>query len=389
MVGLIRFLKGTVGFTVSGGFPERFMNLCANRGLPLWDSARREEAYCFTTWPSVYKRLRPCAKKAGCRLKVRRRRGLPFLLHRYRKRWGIAAGAAVFLIFMGVMSLFVWNVQVSGNVTVDSRVLLQQLETLGVKAGTLRSSLDARDIERQMMLHFDEIGWIGVNLSGSTARVEIHERSMPPEIFDSDVPFNVVAAKAGQIDSMEIYEGAAMVQKGDAVAAGDILVSGVIEDKDLDMHLVHARARVTARVEAQLTVAVDYEQVRCGYRDTLRRYSLKMFSLELPLWVGKAPEQPYKLERMYSQAQLFGFTLPVELGKRQYILLEELPYSLTAEEALAEAEKQLIQKERQAFGDCELLQRSVEAEEQEDCVVLTGTYIVLEDIAKQMEIFTN
>ena len=35
MRGMIRFFKGWVRFRITGGFPERFINLCAMRGLPL------------------------------------------------------------------------------------------------------------------------------------------------------------------------------------------------------------------------------------------------------------------------------------------------------------------------------------------------------------------
>ena len=36
MIGIIRYLKGYVKIRVWGYSPERFMNLCTNRGIFLW-----------------------------------------------------------------------------------------------------------------------------------------------------------------------------------------------------------------------------------------------------------------------------------------------------------------------------------------------------------------
>ena len=37
MQAIINFLRGSVLFTVTGAFPERFLNLCAQRGVGFWD----------------------------------------------------------------------------------------------------------------------------------------------------------------------------------------------------------------------------------------------------------------------------------------------------------------------------------------------------------------
>ena len=37
MQAIINFLRGSVLFTVTGAFPERFLNLCAQAGVGFWD----------------------------------------------------------------------------------------------------------------------------------------------------------------------------------------------------------------------------------------------------------------------------------------------------------------------------------------------------------------
>ena len=66
--------------------------------------------------------------------------------------------------------------------------------------------------------------------------------------------------------------------------------SGVVEDATHDMHLVAARADITARTNHSLKVEIPLEQTQTRLTKALRRYSLKLGSIEIPLWVGKPPK---------------------------------------------------------------------------------------------------
>ena len=61
-----------------------------------------------------------------------------------------------------------------------------------------------------MMMELEDLGWIAVNLRGTTADVHVQERVLPPALLDRASPCNVVAAQAGQILSMKVYVGQTM-----------------------------------------------------------------------------------------------------------------------------------------------------------------------------------
>ena len=72
LIKLLRFLFGYVRFESGGGFPERFLNLCAQAHFPLWEvTSRGGTMKAFTTLKS-YKKFRPYARKAGVRLRERK-----------------------------------------------------------------------------------------------------------------------------------------------------------------------------------------------------------------------------------------------------------------------------------------------------------------------------
>lgn len=389
MAGLIRYLRGWVRFRVRGGFPERFLNLCALRGIPLWDLRRSGGECFFSTRAGCYRRLRPCARGAGVRLRVVERGGLPFVLRRHRRRWGLAVGAAVCGALLLVSTGFLWNIEVVGNSRLEEQTVLSALERLGVKPGVPLGGIDVRSVERRLMLELDDLGWVAVNLRGSTARVQIQERVLPPALLSRESPCNVVAARGGQITEMRVYAGQNTVAVGDAVAKGDVLVSGLIEDADGDLHLVAARADITAQTTHTLRVEVPLETTRSRLTGVVRRFSLRLGSLELPLWVGRAPAGSFRLERRYTPLRLFGAELPLALGERRYLLLETEEVLLTAGQAEAEADRRLSLLEREALGEAKVLRRTPTLQRLEDRVVLTVEYLLEESIALQSEIFTQ
>ena len=89
---LMHFLKGYVRIWVYGYSPERFLNVCANRGIFLWDIEKQEEGYILCLHKKAFFALKPIVKKTGTRVSVLHRYGLPFLFPGIRRRWLFVAG---------------------------------------------------------------------------------------------------------------------------------------------------------------------------------------------------------------------------------------------------------------------------------------------------------
>ncbi len=81
------------------------------------------------------------------------------------------------------------------------------------------------------MADFEDVAWISINKIGSTASIEINETVNKPKLVDNNKTTNVKAAKDGVIVRLEVLGGWAAVQEGEAVTAGDLLISGVRESE--------------------------------------------------------------------------------------------------------------------------------------------------------------
>lgn len=390
IVRLLRFLRGYVRFTATGGFVERFINLLVKNGIPLWNGEKTDYIYTGCTTVKGYKQSRKFARKTGVRMCVQKRCGLPFITRRYRRRTGIAAGVLLFVLFIGVMSAFVWRIEISGNEIVPDRVILENLEEIGVYPGAMKARLNIKELQRIMLLRVEELSWIAINLQGSTASVEVNERTMPPEPIDDLAPANIIAAKSGQIRYMEVYEGDPMVKVGDAVLKGDLLVSGLTEDKKGNTRLRHSRAKIIAQVEESALVSVPLTAKVAEETGEVRTRSyLRILNHNIPLFREKEIEGLYFKTVTEKTPSLLFMALPVGMIKEVYTLAHEREVALSQEEAKSAALAELAVMERALKERAEIVQRTTVGEISDGCFVINAWYLCEEDIAVQTEILTE
>ena len=93
LLKIIRFLRGSVDFTASGKFPERFMNITAKNGVNLWNPVPKKNAISASMYLSDYKKIRILARKSRVKTRITAKHGLPFIINRYKKRTGLFAAA--------------------------------------------------------------------------------------------------------------------------------------------------------------------------------------------------------------------------------------------------------------------------------------------------------
>lgn len=262
ILNFIRYLRGYVWFEVQGAFVERFLNLTARSHIAVWQGRKRGDTYTGCVAARDYHRLRTHAKKTGVRMRIVQKRGAPFQRRRYRKRTGLLVGLLLFFGFVFGMSQFIWRIEVQGNTRVDEVAILQALESLGITSGTARRRIDVREAERRMLLLVPDLSWVALNIDGSAIDVKVSESILPPPMIDPQLPCNVVAKEAGQILSMNVYDGQALVAIGDTVLPGDIIVSGITQDERHQSLFRHARADVVAQTVQTLEVSVPLAQTR-------------------------------------------------------------------------------------------------------------------------------
>ena len=387
---LTRWMLGYVRFTASGGSPERFLNLAAHAGIRLWGMQKQEGRLTASVHVRAYRALWPLARKCGTRLRITRKRGIPFGIHRCRNRKGLALGVVLFAAIYYVLSLYVWTVEVHGTAALDPTDVLAAAEERGLYVGCLKSGVDPAALSKELMLALPETGWVAVNTMGSTVSIELREKIQTPEIADEKTPGNVVASDAGQVIRMEVFGGEAAVKVGDAVTQGDLLIRGVVEDAEGAVRLQHAAGIVTAETRRTLTAEIQKQQLLWEPTGkVVWRCSTRIFGAQIPLTFVGIPKGPYRRETAKSPFMLGDVTLPISIFTEKWSELAQREVTLSEAEAKAAAETELRRMEEETFPKANIRTRETQFSFQDGTYRLTGSYVCEENIAVETPLFSQ
>lgn len=255
MKKLTHFFRGTVRVTVEGVELEHFLGRCAKAGLLFW-GVQWVQPMVLTMCVSApgFRTMETVATACQCTVTVEERRGLPFFLMRFRRRYALVAGLVLCLLTLAVLSRFILIIDVVGNDKVPTGVILSEMRLRGVYPGVYGPSIPVRELSHEILLAIDELSFFSLNRHGMRAEVIVREKLPEPEMVEEDQPTDVVSTATGIITHMEVYRGERLCQEGETVMEGQVLISGLVNIKepqyselDLGTYLVHADGQVYAR----------------------------------------------------------------------------------------------------------------------------------------------
>lgn len=389
VVSVFRYIRGCVDFDVTGGFPERFFNLTAKNGIPLWNIKHSDDKITATAFAGDYKKLRKYVKRSRVRVRHTKGYGMPFTAKRYKSRIGIALGLLLFISAVFYLSGFIWSVNITGNENIPAFHIEQALRECGVKQGVRKSGIDINLAEEAMMSKVDGLAWIAINIQGTAANIEVREQAEKPQMEQSDKPCNIVALKDGQIIKIDVYDGQAMVEKGDTVTKGQMIVSGIIEDKKGNSQIKHASATVIAKTEMEKQFEVPLKMTvtkRTGKARTKR--ILRFVNAEIPVWFFVGEFQSQQVESTQKQLSFFGNKMPMYYESNVYYETAEQNYTLSRAEAQKLADEMRKRYEKRELNDennIKVVSAKSQSKVANGKLVSTVNYTVLENIAAEQE----
>ncbi len=388
----ICYLKGYLIIRVSGRFPERFLNVCAARGIYVWDVVRLSESSIrLKISIKGFKMLRHAAVNTGVKVKILAKCGLKVMLYKHRKRKILFIGIAVFIL--GVLSLnqFVWDVDVVGNEELPKNVILKNLEDCGLYIGQLRLKIDQKKLKNDMLIKMPSLSWLWVEKNGSKIIVNVKEKKATPEIFNANDYCSVVAAKDGVIDSMIVKNGLPTVKIGDTVQKDSLLVSGMISsERNVPTRYLNAEADIYARTWYESTKAFSrIHTTREKTGNTTKKYTLKLFGNELNLYKNPNPVfDEYEVSKKDYEISFLGNYLGITLLVNTYEEVKLTNSTLAQDDVIEYGIRQVEEQiDRLTLPDSQLLKSTPTYKIiDEDTVEVSVVAEYLENIAQKIKL---
>ena len=377
---ILNYILGYVNILVEGYFVEKFINICNKQKIFLWNLKRSKTTIIYANVSiKDFKKLKPIAQKTKCKIKIKSKKGLPFIFNKYKKRKIFVIGLAMVLITIFTLSKFIWNIEVIGNEKINDDEIIQIANENNLKIGKFKNKVDTKKIINKLRLERDDIAWIGIEIKGTNAIIKIVESIPKPNIIDDEEFCNIVATKDAIIKKISAQNGTPVVKEGEIVKKGTVLIAGWLEGKYTGTRYVHATGSVQGKVWYTQKERIYFKQQKKEQTGNVEnKYSLNINNFKIKFNKGVSKFKNY---------DTIDFYLPIELIKitNTEVNITDITYTLE------EAKNIGIEKAKQELNNKienldNILSIQINDSQTSEYIEVEVTYEMLENIGTKEKI---
>ncbi|SJZ96328.1 sporulation protein YqfD [Selenihalanaerobacter shriftii] len=362
---LLYLFHGYLTIEINGYAKEKLINFLIRSELKVWDIINKEGQLEAKLSAKDFKEVRKYVRRAQCKVRIKSKHGLPFLINKSKSRKAFIVGVVVAILTIYILSSFIWFVEIKGVEETKEAEVFSLLKKAGFEYGMLKYKLDISEVEKRIRIQ-PEVAWANVELKGTKLLVDIVEKVIIDQQTNGEQAVDIVAKKSGLIEEVIVLQGQPVIKEGEVVQAGEKLVSGTIkyyskpsdeetvidaeskkEQEPVEIKKVVAKGIVKAKVwyesygEVRL---IDYHQQKT--EDIIDSISIKYKDMEIKFYGPKKPPFTYfKVEKTTKSLPSWrNINLPIEIIRRRYIKVKEFQERRSLAEAKKLAKKRVLKK---------------------------------------------
>ena len=293
-----------------------------------------------------------------------------------------AIGTLLLLVMTILLPMRILFINVEGNYTVPTNLILEKAEQCGVGFWCERSKIRSEAVKNFLLEEIPGLQWIGVNTQGCVATITVREKTQDKtETKNPDTVSSIIAARDGRIINCTVFRGSAQCIPGQTVSAGQLLVSGYT-DCGIYLQATTAEADVLAQTIRELSVISPLFQYAIGEKMAVEtNYSLRIGKklIKISKDSGIPDATCVKIQKETILRLPGGFHLPVAWIREQY--------TSSALQIIKSENTDRISQYAKTYLTTQMVAgRIITSEESlavtEDCILLSGSYSCTEMIGK-------
>ena len=381
---LFNYIFGYIRISIEGYYIERFINICRNNKITIWNLKRNKNVRLeLNIGIKDLKKVVKIAKQTKCKMKILKKKGVPFFLNKYKKRKIFFIFLILVIILLAISSNFVWNIEVITENNEQIENIYQDITDAGLSIGKLKSQINSKEIINKIRLKRDDIAWMGIEQKGTNIIVKIVKATSKPEIVDEDDYCNIVSDKQGIITKINAQNGTIAVKVGDTVNVGTTLINGWMEGKYTGIRYVHARGEIEAKVWYTKNKFIPYNTTERKETGNIEnKYKIKINNFEINLSKKLSKFEIYDTIDTENKFKVFSnFYLPISVIKTTNKEIQEEQKNYTIEEAKKLGIEELQKELDNEIEDKEkIVNKIINTYEKDNGIAVYITYEVLENI---------
>ncbi|MBR0484838.1 MAG: sporulation protein YqfD [Oscillospiraceae bacterium] len=300
-----------------GRSPYPFINAVRRSPVACGNQYCKGRIFCFRIARKDLPEIQHLAEIYHMKLTVSYPDSLIGRCKKYRFRIGIPFGILLSALVIFYYSNTVTEIEIQGTELVKDSVILSLLEQEGVSQGTWITDIDMNHCETVLRVKIPEIAWAGIRSTGNRLVVQVTEEKAHIPMVHERTPCNIISRYNAQITDVRIYSGQLLRLIGDGVSAGEVIVSGVIQDDAGHISYRHALGSITGiyTQKAELTeYFTDIHTEQTGRSVTQTWFQL--FQIKIPLGLRKPSYAESSVKEFYTPFCFSGHILPAGIFRR-------------------------------------------------------------------------
>lgn len=361
--------------------------MCKHKKIKIWGLEANEDKYMCFLYAKDFRNLKSLARKSHIHIRILEKHGISFVLFRYRKRKFFQIGIVGALFLILGLTQFIWKIEIEGNYSITSEVLYEYLESKSIYHGMSVFRVDCEDICTMLRKDFTEIIWVSASLEGTKLKITVRENMDIFVIQSQDGYQDIISDMDGTVLSIITRKGIPMVQEGDIVKQGDVLVSGVLELKN-DAGEIVREEKVNADADIWIKRTITYEKTcpdihieKEYFKTKKKKLSIAVFPYAMEVGIDKKTGNQEITTEYYQYKLNEHFELPiyfVEKISREY---EKTELKYTPDE-----QKKYLLEQYEAYKKSlleqgiEILSEEVAFHKESDCMKYKGNIEVIQQV---------
>ena len=299
---LMFWVKGYVKASVPKENSERLINILPRHNIPVYKLYVKNGRCYFEINKNKYMLLRPLARKTSCYPKIHKKCGGYYIAKNMLMHTGLYLGILCFGVLLYILSLFLWQIEFSGNSVHTDEQLIRYINGQGIGFGSRVNRIDCAELEAAIRETYNDISWVSVEIQGSRMIIRLREAGLNEKRnLQSNDKAHIIASKDGTITDIVTRTGTAHVKAGDIVKKGDILIAGVVRtvneyDEIIQSIPVAADGDISISSEIIYSDCIPLEyKIKEETGEQIHGFTLRIFNKKIFSYCPSIPYERYDI----------------------------------------------------------------------------------------------
>ena len=315
-----------VMFAVDYGFNNDFLNFILRQGIDLYSIKQTEYGFTAICHARDYRKIAFLSRKFQCRVRIRKKKGIYFVLHPLKQRCGILLVVCLFPFLCAFFSCIIWKVTINTDDTRLKNAIGHSLYNQGVYRGSYCTKTKLDEAQQQLMLENKNLGYITLNFYRGILECNVYLRNEKTDSRPAHYEEDITCTISGIVTDIRVYSGFQMVKPGESVCRGDVLVAASRTDSRGSTDMQSTAAYIAGDCEKEYRVYIPYNKNAQVYTG-LQKRNVTVSFMEKNYHIVQNDLSDfgnYIVTSTVVPASFFGFSFPFTVKTDVYSQLGEM-----------------------------------------------------------------